>query len=168
MTAAWPWRSSGTKPAPSRRRAVMPCGPTGFRADRDRVRSSDWILSRKRVEEFALAIAGNAGDRQDLAGLDRQGRRPCSGTAKGVRVRQPKDCATRAARRPCCCGPVCVTVGDVAADHHAGERSRRLLPRIAGARDLAVAQHGGAVTDALHLLQPVADVEDRACPPPSA
>ena len=51
---------------------------------------------------------------------------------------------------------------DIAADHHAGQRSRGLLARIAGARHLAVAQNGGAVADALHLFQPVADIENRA------
>ena len=47
------------------------------------------------------------------------------------------------------------------ADHHAGERGRRFLARIAMADHLAVPQHGGAVAHALHLFEPVRDVEDR-------
>ncbi len=48
------------------------------------------------------------------------------------------------------------------AHHHARKRGRRFLFGVAGARHLAVAQHGGAVADALHLFQTVADVEDGA------
>jgi hypothetical protein len=36
------------------------------------------------------------------------------------------------------------------------------LPRDASAGDLAVAQHRGAVADALHLFQAMADIEHRA------
>ncbi len=55
-----------------------------------------------------------------------------------------------------------LTCATSAADHHAGKRSRRFLARIAGAGHLAVAQHRGAIADALHFLQPVADVEHGA------
>src|SRR5690606_19819659 len=47
------------------------------------------------------------------------------------------------------------------ADHHAGERCGRFFPRIAACDDLAMAKHRRAVAQALHLLEPVRDVEDR-------
>ena len=50
---------------------------------------------------------------------------------------------------------------DVVAHHHARQRSRRLLSRVAVTDHLAVAQHGGRVAHALHLFEAMRDVEDR-------
>ena len=128
--------------------------------DGDRARLSERELAGERIEELALPVAGNAGDRQHLAGPHLQTdvpERDCKGRACGcvevVRFQQHVALHRRARG---------ADGGDVAADHHAGERSRRLPARIAGARHLAVAQHRRAVADALHLFQPVADIEHGA------
>ena len=76
-TAAWPSRSSGTKAAPRRRRASMPIAPAGAAGDRDaRPRAGREPLAGERREQLALAVAGDAGDAEDLALPDRRGRCP--------------------------------------------------------------------------------------------
>ena len=65
--AAWPRRSSGTKAAPSRRRASMPMVPAGPARDDDGIRPIRQALAGQRGEKLALAVAGNARDADDLA-----------------------------------------------------------------------------------------------------
>ena len=51
---------------------------------------------------------------------------------------------------------------DVAADHQPGKARRRLLARIDIGDDLAMAQDGGAVAEALHLFEAMGDIENGA------
>ena len=53
-------------------------------------------------------------------------------------------------------------LADLGADHHARQRRRGLLPRIAGRNLLAAAQDRRRVAQPLHLFELVADVEDGA------
>ena len=66
-TAPWPSRSSGTKAAPSLRRAVTPRRPQGAPSIAMRLAARRRPLAGERVEQFALAVAGDAGDADDLA-----------------------------------------------------------------------------------------------------
>ena len=68
-TAAWPWRSSGTKPAPINLRALMPRVPTRPIRDQNDIVGGNRIFSGQRIEQFALPIARNAGDCQHFAGM---------------------------------------------------------------------------------------------------
>ena len=65
--AAWPRRSSGTKAAPSRRRASMPARAARPARDDDGIRAVRQALAGERREKLALAVAGDAGDADDLA-----------------------------------------------------------------------------------------------------
>ena len=51
---------------------------------------------------------------------------------------------------------------DLGAHHHPRQRRGGLFARIAGRDLLAAAQDGGGVAEPLHLVQLVADVENRA------
>ena len=53
-------------------------------------------------------------------------------------------------------------LADFAADHHARQRRRGFLARIAGRHLLAAAQNRRRVAEPFHLFELVADVEDRA------
>ena len=68
--APWPSRSSGTKAAPSSRRPVIDSRPASL----PRMRIVPAVLLQHfaghRLEELALAVAGDAGDADHLAGPD--------------------------------------------------------------------------------------------------
>ena len=98
--AAWPRRSSGTKAAPSRRRASMPRPPTARPPMRMAPCRSRQALAGEGREEFALAVAGDAGDADDFAGAHRQldvlqSALPCSAAAGAA-----TDPSTRSASAP--------------------------------------------------------------------
>ena len=57
--------------------------------------------------------------------------------------------------------PLAVERADVASDHHADDRVDIGVGDAAGADIAAVAQHGVAVAEAEHLLEPVGDEDDR-------
>ena len=69
-TAAWPLRSSGTahrpEPAPRRR----PSWPTALPSIRIAVVGLAGALARQRQQQLVLAVAGDPGDAEDLAGAD--------------------------------------------------------------------------------------------------
>ena len=156
--SAAPRHGRGAPPARRPHRAgaaaLTPRRPHRLAVDRDRRRRSRAsTLAGERVEEFALAVAGDAGDRDDLAAadlerdvLERDGEWMSSAARRELLEPQ----ANR--RRPSS-GRGVRTARDFAADHHAGEARRRLL-RGSQVRDhLAVAQDGGAVAEPLHLLE---------------
>ena len=127
--APWPSRSSGTKAAPSMRRAVMPSTPTGILAAM-RIASAVLLqhFAGDGLEELALAVAGDAGDADDLAGADDESMFR-SGTPMQRRPaceRQRDRAQPRAALRPsagACMRPTATS----SADHHARQRRRGLL-----------------------------------------
>ena len=118
-------------------------------------------LAGNGFEELALAVAGDAGNADHFAGAygqvdvserDRERRRRLAAERADFKQRlRGLDTLGRRAHHGL----------HVVADHHAGQRCRGFLARIAMANHLAVAQHGGAVADALYLFQPVRNVEDR-------
>jgi hypothetical protein len=148
-TAAWPWRSSGTKPAPSRRRAVIPCVPGGL-----------------------LRMTTSFGIRDGILARDASNNSPCPlpATPAIARISPEHTSATRLERhgegRPpaplrleisSCTAPLLPAIGmgdagtslpTIMRASEAGVSSRGN----AGASDLAVAQHGGAIADAFAPL----------------
>ncbi len=132
-TAPWPWRSSGTKPAPSARRLAdaeraRPASPSM----RDRLRRRRQAVAGKRGEQLGLAVAGDAGDAEHLAAPHRSetcfSETPCSDRRRRV------ESSTIAARTV----PAASSAGrayfeHLRADHQRGQRSRRVsCARIAG------------------------------------
>ncbi len=69
-TAAWPLRSSGTLHRPSARRREGPKPADGRAVDADRGVGRDGALAGQRQQQLVLAVAGDAGDAEDLAGTD--------------------------------------------------------------------------------------------------
>ena len=152
-TAACPCRSSGTKPAPSRRRSLMPRRP----AKADRVAVGHGILAGQRIEQFALPVSGDAGHGEHLARAngevdvlerDREGSAGRNGEIADLDANIPRGLA-----------PLPLNARNIGADHHSRKRSGGLLLRVAVTRHASVTQHGRAVADALHFFQPMADVE---------
>ena len=117
-------------------------------------------FARKRREQFVLPVAGNAGDAEDFAAAQFE-RDILQPHAVGIVGLKQRSLTTRR-------GTVIFRAGgrfdflDLGADHHPRQRSRGLLLRIAGRDLLAAAQDRGGVAKPLHLVELVADVEDRA------
>lgn len=166
------------KPRAHQATAIDADATDGLAAQMDGIVVIDRIFARKRIEQLALPVAGHAGNRQHFPGAHLHGNRfQRHGKGRAWRNGKPHDLdlrlAERLARRP-------RNACDIAADHHARQRCRRFLARIAGAGHLAVTQDGGAVADALHLFQTVADIAPSglrpsaspafrtACQPPAA
>lgn len=117
-------------------------------------------LAGERGEQLVLAVAGDAGDAEDLAALqlERDVLEPhAMRLAWGEREvvdDKPRHGGLAACR--------CLHLPDLAADHHPRERGRGLEPGIAGLDLLAAAQDRGGVAEPLHFVELVADVEDGA------
>ena len=116
-------------------------------------------LADQRLHQLGLAVAGDAGDADDLAAPDLE--------ADVVEVdaellvagqREAADLQPHGADRP----GLALGRDEGGADHHLGQAARGLLPGVAAADHLAAAQDGGAVAQRADLLQLVGDVEDRA------
>ena len=134
--------------------------PGGLPVDDDGAGILRQPLARQRGEKFVLAVAGDAGDAEDFATLELEGN-----VLKPHAVRIVRRKAEVVDDQPRHRGlPVggSLHLPDLAADHHARERGRGLRLGIAGRDLLAAAQDGGGVAEPLHLVQLVADVEDRA------
>src|SRR5439155_26195719 len=117
-------------------------------------------FARDRVEKLRLAVAGNASDGDHFAplhikrnALERHGELAL-GRQTQIFEAEPGRTSLLAARR--------VHHMDVAADHQFGEARGRLPRRIDIGDDLAVAEDRRVVAEVLHLLQAVADIDDRA------
>ena len=116
-------------------------------------------FARERTEQLALAVAGNAGDgdhfaaahieadvlETDAEGIDRR---------QVERIDRQADLADLAGRAR--------DLENLGADHEAGERAGGLLRRVGLGDHLAAPHDGGVVADALHLFQPVRDIEHGA------
>ena len=159
--APWPSRSSGTKAAPSMRRPVIDSLPASLPRMRI-VPASSCMASPETASKNspcplpatpAMPMTSPARTlSDDVAQRDRERRRRLA--AKSADLEQRLGLVHALDR-------LAHDGLHLVADHHAGERGRRLLARIAMADHLAVAQHGGAVAHALHLFEAVRDVEDR-------
>ena len=159
--APWPSRSSGTKAAPSRRRPVI-----------DRLPAS---LPRMRTVPASACIASpDTASKNSPCPLPATPAMPITSPARTLRLmlRSGMENGVAGARDRfliSSSGRGLVHAGGrlahhrlhLVADHHAGQRRRRLLARIAVADHLAVTQHGGRVAHALHLFEAMRDVEDR-------
>ena len=71
--------------------------PHGAAADPDRFRWLRKALAGEDGEEFALAVAGDAGDADDFAGTGRQGRCLGGHSVHAARPAAPRDLSTRSA-----------------------------------------------------------------------
>ena len=158
-TVPWPSRSSGTKAAPSRRRAVI--------ESRRRIgrRSIDVGIARRerfagqRREQLVLAVAGDAGDAEDLAAahLERDAVEPHA-------VRIVRRAAEIAHDRAAACRARCA-VGASPRRYRRRPSCGRAMPRFPRAdrrsRPPCRARRMVAVSQsAPHLLELVADVEE--------
>ena len=132
----------------------------GFAFDHDRAFAGRQPLARKRREQFVLAVAGNAGDAENLAAADFQRHLLQARAVRIVRLQRKlfdhEPGRQRAAARRC------FDFADLGADHHARQRRRGFLPRIARRHLFAAAQDRRGVAKPLHLFELVADVEDGA------
>ena len=113
-----------------------------------------------RLGELALAVAGDAGDRQDLARaqLERHVvQRALSAIAVALEPLDLQHGLADVVRRD-----LAPRRRDLAADHQRRERLRRRLRRLQRAERAAAAQHGDAIGDRHHLVQLVRDEDDGA------
>ena len=116
--------------------------------------------AEQRQRQLGAAGAEQAGDAEDLAGVDRRSSRPRS---RPARVR----CATD--RRPAACPAG--SPSSVVAEGLAGHQRRRASCRssraaVEGADLAAVAEHGDALGDLQHLVEAVARRTRWRCPSP--
>ena len=162
-TAPWPSRSSGTKAAPSRRR-VGDAAPAAARRRRSGPcrRRRRQPLAGQRVEQLVLAVAGDAGDADDLAGPHVEARPSLRATAKGWGFGSDSPRTARRTGASSGGGSGGSTAWTSAPTIRLASAPGGLLLRVALGDHLAVAQDGGVMADRPHLLEPVADVEDRA------
>jgi hypothetical protein len=162
--AAWHGRAAprARRPAPSRRRSPMARCVASCPRCVDRAAVVDAAaLARQRREELALAVAGDAGDGDDLAGRARVRSMSRSGmpwiTSGQARV---SPCTSSKAGAAVPAAPAGALRSTTLAHHQRGQRARRLDARIGGAHHLAAAQDGRRRADAAHLLQLVRDEQD--------
>ena len=145
-------RSSGSSTMPA---AIASRGLAGRALGAVRARMSAQaaaIGADQRAQQLGAAGAGHAADAEDLAGADVE-----IDVVEHARPRQAAHAEHLVARPAVARG---IDVGELAADHHADQRRRVDLADHARADHRAVAQHGDAVADAEHLLQPVRDVDE--------
>ena len=112
----------------------------------------------KRLEELALAVAGDAGDADDLARMDREGRVRDAQHAAGVDHGEILDLEHRRAGRALA---LLDLQQHAPADHRLGELRRRGLGGHEGGDHLAPAHHRDPVGDRHDLAQLVGDQDDR-------
>src|SRR5262249_39748636 len=156
MTKPLLWHEGRTEPASLRHRKPPRC----LAIDDDRAVTRSEPLARECGEQLVLAVARNSRHAKDLAAadLDRNFIKP-----DPMRVfRHHGEVAHHEARLADALAGRALYLADLATDHHAGERACRLAARITGRDLLAGAQDRRGVTQALHLIELVADVEDRA------
>jgi hypothetical protein len=120
-------------------------------------------LAGERGKQLALAVACHAGDADDLAGPHAKAHR-VQADAVGVGGRKA-ELFDRKPNRSGLMGGRRADRGDLGADHQTRQSGHALLARIAACDHLAGAQHGGAVAQAAHFLQPMGDIEQRATVP---
>jgi hypothetical protein len=157
-TAPRPRRSSGMKCRPRVRRRCAAAWPIGMAEEADGVGSGAGVLARERGEQLLLAVAGDAGDAQDLAfaHLERR-RRQVDAEAIGRASVSPR--TSMAGRRR---GGRVAQLRRLGADHQARQARVGLRRRVDLARDAAAPQHGAVVAQRADLVELVADVEDAA------
>eukprot|EP01022_Parablepharisma_sp_SALTPOND_P021557 TRINITY_DN427_c2_g1_i1.p1 TRINITY_DN427_c2_g1~~TRINITY_DN427_c2_g1_i1.p1 ORF type:complete len:1458 (+),score=547.10 TRINITY_DN427_c2_g1_i1:21634-26007(+) len=128
----------------------------------DHVGGGTLVLAGERRQQFLLAVAGDAGDTDDLAGthfaLDVL---QFGGEQVGLGQRQTIDVqlALVALRIGIA---LALQAHQFVADHHAREAGAAFIARIAIAGHAAAAHDGGAVAQRADLVELVADVEDAA------
>ena len=159
-SALCPSRSSGTKAAPRRRPRGDALSTAGHAGECHARLGRGEALSGKRVEELRLSVARHACDRDHLARSHLEGdvvQAHPEGALRGkgqVRDRQHDRVLALARFR--------AHLVHVRPHHEAGQGSGGLPRGIHVRGDPAVTQDGGVVAQALHLFQPVRDVEHRA------
>ena len=158
----WPSRSSGTKAAPMRRRSVTLSEPAALPSMTMLPSARRQPLAGKRGEQFVLAVAGNAGDADDLAAahLERDvladachADRPARSDSSWIDAGAARGAARSAAAFT---SPISAPTIMRASDAAVSWRG------IAGRDLLAAAQDRRGVAEPFHLVELVADVEDRA------
>ena len=154
-TAPRPSRSSGTKARPRARRSAGPSAPIGWPSSRT-APGAGAALARQRRQQLLLAVAGDAGDADDLAGAhlerDVAQRRCRTARRRQGQARRPPGRARRAASRRR------RWVRQVAADHQLGSDCRGLVPRVAArrspgrARSTVQRSHSARISSSLWLM----------------
>ena len=140
-TAPRPRRSSGHEAQAERAaRGGAAVGPTAVPSMRDRIRRGAGALARQRRHQLLLAVAGDAGDADDLAGAHLEGdvlQVDAERVSRGAAIRSRTSAGARRRRRAC--APA--AAAELRADHQLGHAARGLAARIAVADDPAAAQH---------------------------
>ena len=133
-TAPWPLRSSGTAreaappPLADRRARRAACRRAGSRR-----RRPTGVSPRQRQQQLVLAVAGDPGDAEDLAGAHDE----ADVLQRDVEVAAARRGSGPRPRTSPAPGAAALDLLDVlqaAADHHLGHRARALLGRHAGRR----------------------------------
>ena len=106
------------------------------------------------THEFGAARADDAGDAEDLAGMDREAD-IAEGAGGGAQLLDAQDLARGGWLR---LGKQAL---DAAPDHVAQQHAHRHVGPLMPGNELAVAQHHDPVGDAGDLIQPVADIDER-------
>ena len=120
----------------------------------------DGPLARQGQQQLVLAVAGDAGDAEDLARSDLEGDALQIGPVRLLAGQvEAVDDQTRLAGLAALATHQCADLG---ADHELRHAFRGLGLGVAITHHLAAAQDRGAVAERLYLVQLVADVEDRA------
>src|SRR5579883_3169365 len=139
--AAWPLRSSGTKPAFKARRTAMPIAPTG-------------------EPSITMAFGSRASVSPESAAKNSDW--PLPATPATPKISPPFTAAeTFFKATPCSSGAGRLHLFDLGADHQSGERARRLRAGIARSDDFAEAQNRRSVAEPLNLFQMMRNVEQR-------
>ena len=128
----------------------------------DRLRLAGGDLAGQRVHQLVLAVAGDAGDAEDLARRDGEAHFLQIGAERiGRGDRQPVDDEARR-RGAVDDAPAARLRLEFGGDHQLGELLGRFLARRAMGDDAAEAHDRRGVAERADLLELVADVEDRA------
>ena len=156
-----PRRSSGTKPAPSIRRCVIPARPPAYTGEYGWSMPDPAATHRRiQLQKLALALPATptmpttspaaATFRENIAAVENGPRVACESRQSPVMSLVPLTAAPAPDIQPV----------PHPHNHHTGKRRCGFLRRRAMGYDFAMAQHGCAVANLLHFFQPVADIEN--------
>ena len=125
----------------------------------DRARRGTRVFAREHRHQLLLAVAGDAGDADDLAGTHVEIQVPQRG-AEGVAPRQVQ--AAHDEHGFSGFGLAVLQLRRLGADHQTRQAGVVVFGRVELAGDPAAAQHGAALAQGADLVELVADVEDAA------